>query len=568
VERVKRFGFTPAELAREKKNNLSSIEKSYNERDKRQSAALAQEYIRLYLNNEASPGIEYEYELYKRFIPEISLEEINRLFATIFPEENRVLLVGAPERKDIPLPDSTRLLALFASVKKINLEPYQEAPVDKPLVSLPPQKGSIVKELQIPEVGITEWQLSNGVRVILKPTNFKNDEIVMRAFSPGGSSLVAEKDYVAAVTAADLVAMSGIGDFSRTELEKKLAGKEVGIAPSISELATGVSGSATPKDFETLCELVWLYFTAPKIDPDVFLAYKEKLATVLAQRRASPETVFFDMLQTTLTQDHFRTRPWTPEILSEFDIEASLRIYKDRFSDAGNFSFIFVGNFTPDSIRPFIETYIAGLPSSGRRETWKDSSITRPPGVVERTVQAGKDPKSMAAIVFHGEFPWQLSEVVGLHALAQAVEIRLTDVIRREEGGTYGLGVDDLPQRLPRQEYLFYITFGADPVRVDSLTAKVLAELHDLTTKGVTAEETAKTKEILLKEREVNLAGNTFWAGVLVNYYLYGEPPARILDYSNFVKELTPETLTGLARKYLREDSYVKAVLYPEESKK
>ncbi|HEQ71882.1 MAG TPA: insulinase family protein, partial [Spirochaetia bacterium] len=566
VERVKRFGFTESELAREKRNTLTAIEQSYRERENRQSSSLASEYIRYFLEDEASPGIEFEYGLYQRFIPTITLDEINRLSDYLFPAENRVLTIGLPEKPGLSVPTERGLLALFDNVKKKTLEPYRDDVSDLPLISNPPAPGSVTGTNTIPEAGITEWRLSNGARVLFKPTDFKTDEIIFQAFSPGGVSVVDDANFIPAITAADLVNMSGVGVFSKTELEKKLAGKDVQLGVWIDELQEGMSGASRTADFDTLCKLIYLYFTAPKIEPDVFLAYRDQLQTMLKERSSSPENVFSDTLQIVLANNHLRAQPLTLDILPKLDREASVRIFQNRFADAGDFTFVFTGNVTPDAVKSLIETYIASLPSLKRHESWKDQGITRPKGIVTKTVTMGKDPKSTVAVVFHDSFTWRLPTVVALRALSETVEMRLTDVIREEAGGTYGIGVWDYPRRVPRQEYLFFITFGTDPSRVDELTTQIFQELSKLATEGPTADETAKVKEILIKERELQLKSNSFWAALIRNYTLYGESPARILEYAGYIRELNGDAIRDAARQYLDQKQYVKVVLMPENT--
>jgi zinc protease len=567
VERARRFGFTATELEREKLNMLSGMEQSYAERDKRNSAALAQEYLRHFLEQEGSPGIEFEYELYKKYVPKITLKELNGLAARLFPDEDRVLLASAPDKTGVKTPEVRDLLAVFGRVKAAALTPYTDAATDAPLVAVPPVKGSVVSEEKDSNLGLVVWKLSNGARVTVKPTDFKNDEIVMRAYSYGGHSLAPDADYFSAAAAADLVTLSGLGAFTRPALDKKLSGIQAAVAPRIDEITEGLAGSARPKDINTLFELVYLYFTAAKIEPDAFHSYKEKMATALAQRQGAPENVFSDTLQTALTQNHLRGRPFTREDLDRVDAVAALRFYKDRFADASDFQFFFVGNIDPAALKPLVETWIGGVPGAGRKETWKDTGLRRPKGRVEKDLRLGKDPKSETSLVFIGDFTWNMANLTILRALSETADLRLSAVIREQEGGTYGISASDFPQRLPREESLFFINFGADPARIAALTDKVFAELEAFKTKGPTEQELQKAKEIVLKEREVNLKSNTFWAEVLKNYSIWGEPSGRIVEYADYLARVKLEDVKSAARKYLNRDRLVRVTLYPEGAK-
>ncbi len=567
LERVRRFGFTATELERAKQDLLSGIRQAYRERDKRRSATLAAEYIRNFLEREASPGIEYEYGLYQRFVPAIGIGEVNAEAGALYPDRDRVLVAAVPERPGVTPPDGKALLSLFAEVKTLSLEPYRDVTLNEALVAAPPAPGKVVKEEKIPELGVTVWTLSNGVRVTLKPTDFKNDEIVMRSYAPGGASLASDADIVPADTAADLVALSGLGAFSRDELDKKLAGVQASVAPRIDELTAGLSGSASPKDLPTMLKLVYLYFTAAKIDPAVFQSYREKMKEAVDRRSASPENVFADTIRTVLSQNNPRSRPFAPADVEKLDAAASLAFYRARFADASNFNFYFVGNVDPAVFRPLVEIWLGGLPSTGAKETWKDLGIRPPAGVVQKDVRMGKDPKSEEAIIFHGGFEWNMKNVTAIAALSEAATIRLTARIREQEGGTYSLGAFDVPQRIPRQEFLFYIEFGADPARVAKLTGDIFSELDKFKTDGPSAGETAKAKEIILKRREVNLKTNTFWAEVLKNYAMWGEDQRDILEYAKRVRALTREDLTAAARRYLPQDSYIRVTLLPALAK-
>jgi zinc protease len=568
VARVKKFGFTETEMERQKKEILAWVEQYYNERDKRESDSYMTEYTDNYLEDEPIPGIEYEYEIYKKYMPEITIDEINRYALDTLTEENRVVLVSAPKNPDIHLPDQGDLSALISMVKNKEIHPYIDTTSNIPLVSSLPSPGRIVKERKIEKIGVTEWTLSNGARVILKPTNFKNDEILFRAFSPGGTSLVSDKDWAAAVTAADIIDDGGLDGFTPTELSKKLSGKLTDVSPWIDELFEGMTGSANPEDLETMFQLIYLYFMDPRYDKSAFLAVKTQMEEKVKHSEDSPEQSFWDTVRVILEQNNYRARPWTEDTVSQMDGHKSYTIYRERFSDAGDFTFIFVGSFNLEGIKPFVTRYIGSLPGLGSAETWRDLGIDPPDGIVKDTVKKGIDPKSMVQVVYNGKLEWTLEDAFMLNALKEVLEIPLRESIRQEKGGAYSVWVFTDLHHFPDGEYYIYIGFGCNPERADELTAVLFNELERLKAQGPEDTTVEKVKEILKRERETSLKSNDFWIKALQSYYINKTDPVRILDYDSFIEALTAEKLKAAIDKFLNMHRYVQVVLYPQNWKK
>ena len=298
------------------------------------------------------------------------------------------------------------LKKVLETVLSIEVDPYVDAVSDEPLVSSLAPAGTVVDEKIIDEIGATEWTLSNGIKVVLKPTDFKNDEILFYAHSPGGHSLVKDADFMAARTATSIISESGIANFTKIELDKMLSDKIVSVSPWLKELGEGFSGSVSQQDQEVMFQLIYQYFNAPRSDSTSFLAYKARMEGWVENRNARPENVFRDSIQVTTSQHHFRARPWSMQLLQEMNMESSYRIFKDRFANSGDFTFFFVGNFELDKIRSLVEKYLASLPSTGRNETWRDIEMDMPNGIVENTVKKGIDPKSMVRVIFNGDFEY------------------------------------------------------------------------------------------------------------------------------------------------------------------
>jgi zinc protease len=565
AERVARYGFTAAELERQKKQLLRRMEQAFAERDKTESRRYAGEYVRHFLTGEPIPGIALEYDLHRRYLPEIRLDEVNQAAREAFADRNRVILASLPEKDDLSVPDDQELLAAFAAVDTLDIEPYREAVSEQPLVPTPPRPAPVVAEETIDTLGVTGWRLANGIRVWLKPTDFKNDEVLFTAYSPGGHSLAADSIFIAAVTAAAVIGEGGVGEFDRIELQKKLAGKVVRVTPFIGELQEGLSGSASPRDLETLFQLIYLYCTEPRKDSTAFVAYRQRMEGLLANRSASPEAAFQDTVRVTLTQHHYRARPWTPELLEEMDLERSYAFYRDRFADIGDFTFLFVGNFDLEQMKPLVQTYLGGLPTRNRVESWRDVDIDPPRGIVVKTVRKGQEPKSRTQIVFTGPFEWSPQNRYELESMVQAFRIKLREVLREDLGGTYGVGVWAAPVHYPEARYRVTISFGCAPERVEELTRVVFQQIDSLKTVGLSEKYLTKVKETQRREWETNLKENRYWLRSLGFKTFHGEDPADILNYNRRIEQLSLAAIQRAAQRYFNTDNYVRVMLYPEE---
>ena len=564
TERARRFGFTATEFDRARQELLRGYERAWAERAKTPSGAFVGEYVDHFLAGEPVPGIDAEFALSKALIPGIGLEEVNAVARAVLPDRGRVVMVNAPEKAGQAAPDPATLLAVAGRVGKKDLAPYADAVTDAPLVANPPAPRAIVAERRDARLGTIEWTLAGGTRVILKPTEFKADEVLMTAYSPGGSSLAPDAGYLSAALATTLVGLGGLGPFDAVALEKKLSGKVARVGPYIATTQEGLSGGASPKDLETLFQLIYLRFTAPRADTTAFTAFLSNVRASIANRGSSPEAVFGDTLQVTLTQHHPRARPITPGAVDSLDLGTAYRFYRDRFADASDFTFVFVGTFLPDSIRPLVERWIGGLPILLRREQWRDPGIQAPRGVVTRTVRRGIEPKSQTQLVFTGPFAYNRANRAALHGLAEVLGIRLREVLREALGGTYGVEVDEAPTRIPRQEYSFSIGFGSAPARTDELVRAIFAEIDSLKANGPREQDLAKLRETGIRARETNLRLNGYWLGQLAFVDQTGEDPATIPDPRGDTDLFTAAAIRDAARRYLDPRNYVRVTLLPE----
>ena len=564
AERVGRFGFTQVELDRTKARRLRGLERSYDERANTDSWIYADEYVRHVVGREPIPGIAAELDLHRQFLPEVTLDDVNGLGRVWITTVNRVVVASGPAKDDVPLPTSEALAGVFADVLAKDVTAYADTLGSVPLVATRPTPSPVVSERRIEEIGVTEWTLGNGVRVVLKPTDFKADEIVMRAVSPGGTSLATDEDAVSADRATMIVSVSGAGAFSDVELGKVLAGKVARATPFIGDEEEGFSGNASPRDLETMLQLVYLYATAARRDSAAFASLNARLTAFVENRSQSPEAAFGDTLLVTLAQGHPRGRPMTPQLVAEADLDVALAFYRDRFADLGDFTFFFVGNVDPAVLRPLVETWLGGLPSAGRKETWRDIGMRPPTGIVRKVVRRGLEPKARTQFVFTGPFTDSREHRHAMRSMRDALQIRLREVLREDMGGVYGVGVGASSSIIPDTTFQVTIGFGADPARLDELVEAVVAEIRALQTAGPSDSVLQKVKESQRRSLETSMRENRYWLGQLVAAQRYGTDPRNLLSYEELISALSADDIRRAAQLYIRLDNYVQVTLMPE----
>jgi zinc protease len=566
LQRVARFGFTATELARTKQAMMAGFERVVTESPDRESASRADEYTRNFLEGEALPTIRQELAFHRRFVPGITLAEVNALTGQWFPASNRLIVVSGPDTAGVVLPDQARLAAVVKTAATKRLEAYKDAAAGQVLMEAPPPRGTIVKTTVRKEAGITEWTLSNGATVILKPTTLKEDQILFRATAPGGTSLASDADFIAARAADDVIPAGGVGRFSSVMLDKILAGKAVAVTPFIDEISEGMGGGSTPQDLETMFQLTYLRFTQPRADPNAFAALASQARALLANRTASPDVVFNQAIDAALSRNNPRRQPETPATVDQWNLATSLAFYKARFADAGNFTFVFVGSFTPEAIKPLVETYIASLPATHAHESWRDLGIAPPTGVIEKTIEKGIAPKSEVAIVLSGPFEYDDAHNLALRTMTLVLQSRLLDAIRQELGGTYVITATPNTQKFPRPEYSVRIEWTCDPARTASLVQRVFEEIAFVKDTRLSREQVALMREGLLREYESNSEDNGYLLNQISRRYEEGNPsdaampdnePARIAA-------LTGDAIQLAAQTYLNTGNYVKVTRMPE----
>ena len=565
LQRVARFGFTATELDRAKQAMMRDYERAVTESPDRESESRADEYTRNFLESEALPTIWQELAFHRRFLPEIALSELNALATDWFPAQNRLVVVAAADAAGVVLPDQAKLESVVQAASAKRLEAYADGAAGRTLVDAPPARGSIVKTTAR-AAGVTEWTLSNGATVVLKPTTLRQDQILFRAMAPGGTSLASDADLIPARVADEVIAAGGVGRHSAVMLDRILAGQAARVTPFINETHQGMRGGSTPQDLETMFQLLYLRFKQPRADPAVFASMASQAKALLANRMASPDVVFNQTLDAILTRNSPRRQPETPATVDQWNLEKSLAFYNARFADASNFTFVFVGSFTLDAIKPLVETYLASLPATHSRETWRDLGIVPPTGVVERTVNKGIAPKSEVAIVFSGPLIYDAAHRLALETMTSVLEGRLFDTIRQELGGTYSITATRAARKIPRPEYRVRIEWTCDPQRTTALVQRVFEEVAFIKATPLSPDQMKRLRDGLLRDNQTNSQENDYVLEQITRRYEDGDS-ANLGDIESAaarIAALTPDAIQRAAQEYLNTENYVKVTLMPE----
>ncbi|MEI2737835.1 MAG: insulinase family protein [Chitinophagaceae bacterium] len=565
--RVLLHGFTPSEFELQKKQMQSFYDRIFNEREKEESYKYVNEYINNFLISEPIPGIEWEYDFVKQYLSSVKLEDVNKLAKQWITKDNMVVTLNAPDKPNVKIPSAEEVNAVLGAVDMASIEPYKEKILATALMDAGKLKpGKIVSSKTDDDLQTTTIKLSNGATVILKSTNFKNDEIVFRAFSKGGHSLVKDADFYSASNAAAIVSQSGVGNFSAIDLGNMLKGKNTSMSPNITSYSEGLNGNTIPKETETLLQLVHLYFTAPRKDKDAFESFKTRQKQLYTNLLANPQLYFSSEFQKTMTQNHPRSVGFPkPEDFDKINLDRSIQIYKERFANAGDFTFLFVGSFDEDTIKPLLEKYIGSLPGNAQKETFKDLGIRPPSGKIDKVVTKGADPKSLVYLVFTGPAAYNPKEAYALRSLGEVMDIKLIEQLREEKGGVYGVNTQGSMNKIPWSYSSFTITFPCAPDNADTLSKAALDELRKIIKTGVSPEDIAKVKEQQKRKLETDLKQNQFWMSVLYDAYYLGNNPSDILNRQKQVDGLTSKMIQDVAKKYINFNNYIRATLKPDK---
>jgi zinc protease len=565
AKRMQQYGFSNDELNRAKAALIAGYEREYKERATAESPSLANEYVRHFLEQEPIPGIEFEYKIASTYVPSVTAEEVSALARTLITDENRVVLAVAPEKKDVPPPSTDTLRTAIARAGSAPVERWADATSGRALVEKVPAPGKVASRRTVPEIGATVLTLSNGVEVWLKPTDFKNDQIIFTAYAPGGVSLANQAEFKSAALATAMVGVGGMGGLSPVDLSKMLSGKIAQALPSVSEYMQSVSGSSTPKDLETALQLNYLAHTAPNMTPEVLDLLKRRLAGSLQNRDQNPRAVFGEKVEQVNSSNHYSAAALTAADVPTLNLNAMSSFYRARFANAADFTYFFVGAFTVDEVTPLLEQWVATLPSTGKKaSSFRDMGVKFPTGVIKEEVKKGKEPASQTVLSFFADPGFDEFEMHRARAASQLLGIRLREILREELGGTYGVsvGFDNAP---PLKGYgAMVIQFGSSPDNVDKLVVASMAEIERLKKEGPSLEDVNKVKELERRDLETNAKQNSYWLGSMQTVHMFGWDITGINRRLDRTEKLTPEILKTMFQKYFPMDRYTLVTLKPE----
>ncbi|HKG07780.1 MAG TPA: insulinase family protein [Pedobacter sp.] len=562
-ERAAQFGFLQSELDVARKNILANNEKQLKEKDKTPSSNFVQQYLNNFLTGAPIPSIDFIAAETDKALAAVTLAEVNQLAKTMITKENQIIVVQAPEKDKATLPSEAQLIAAVKHAGA-GVTAYVDNSVNKPLLEKKPVAGKITAEAKIESIGATELTLSNGIKVVLKQTDFKNDQVIFSSFSKGGTSLGSDADNES-VQMVGLIPESGVGDFNPTQLNKLLAGNTGRAGAYVTDLYQGFSGSASPKDLETAFQMVYAYATNPRKDVEIFNKNISDYKVVLGNKNADPNSVFADTVQAVLSSYHKRAMPTNLEDLEKVSLDKAFDFYKERFADLGEQTFVIIGSFDMNTIKPFIETYLASLPSLDKQQNFVDLGIRSPKGKISKTVYKGLEDKAAVELYLHGDYEFNAENNTQLEAVKAALEIKILERLREKESGVYSPRVGLSIEKYPNSHYYFNISFSCAPANVEKLIAASLDEVAKIKGSGATADDISKFKSEEQRQVELSLRDNNFWLNYISSKLKNGDNPDQILGYRKRLDAVTIETTKATAQKYLNEDNYIRLVLLPKK---
>ena len=567
MEKMRRYGFTSDELERAKTETLAQYEKAYNERSATRNDSYVDEYIGHFLHQEMIPGIEWEYAFVQQIMPAISLEQINQIALQLVTNENIVVNFQVADKPEVQLPTEEQIINGIRGMEHLDIERPVEKAVITELVKKGPKAGKVVKEKYNEALGTTEWTLKNGVRVIFKPTEFKKDEILMEAYAPGGFSLVETVDLPSAHLATDAVQMSGIGDFSYTDLQRALTGKVVSAYPSINAYSHSMEGSSCIKDFETLLQLNYLHFTAVRKDEDAFKTLLSFLDQQLTNKEKNPKAIWRDSITMMASNYSDRTVLINRENMEKLNYDRSLQIFQQLFSNPRNFTFTFTGNIDPNDkqTRALIEKWIGGMKTKKDTDTWKDRGVRAPLGENKNYFTRDMQTKTASNRIQYTsyDFPYTMENVIVADLVGRILSTRYLESIREREGGSYGVGCAAWMNSKPVPTTILVMQFDTDPEKQDKLMQIIHQEVQEIIANGPLASDLQKEKESMLKDFKEDLEKNGWWYNTaLPNYYRLGIN--MIEDYEKTVQAVDGEKIQQFLKKLAASGNVFEVVMLPE----
>jgi len=562
--RLLRYGFTPGEVDRAKSNMLTRIENQYKQRDKIRNDTYASDAQSNFLTNEPLTSIEFDWMAVQQLLPTITAEELSAKAKKWIVPENRVIIVMGPDKEGAKLLTEPEALAILKEVEASDIKPYEDTKVSTSLIDKPLNGSLVVKTTPLPQFKAVEWTLANHAKVVYRMADYEKDNIAVRGISPGGSSLLPVDQLANAMMMPQFVGMFGVDTFDATTLKKMLTGKNVNVGVGLSELNETISGSSAPKDFETMMQLLYLKFEKPRFDKEAFLALKGRFAGMVAGLANNPQKIVSDSLTLIMTSNSKRTKLVVPAMIDELSIEQMEKIYRDRISDAGDFTFFIVGNLDEATVKPLVEKYIGSLTDLPRTEKWKDNNVNGPKGKTVREIAIPMQVNKATVIVnYNKQAAYDAKSNLILDIIKGVLTLRYTEEIREKEGGTYGVSVMGSSQHYPKAEKGLQMMFDAEPERSAHLKSIIYSEIDKIVANGPTAEDLDKVVKNLMKNREQNKLHNSYWMGALTEYYQNNINPDAPENFEKILSSVTREDVKKYAAAYFKGADLVDLIFLP-----
>ena len=562
--RVERHGFSQAELDRARAIVMKEFEEGADREATTDSRNFTEELVRNFLLDELVIGRAAERDLAKEFLPKITVDELNANAKSFGAAENRAIAVWIPDGQ--PTITKDRVMQIVSEVEKSDVPAWEDKPIPTALMPKLPTPGKIVKEKKLDAIGVTEWTLSNGAKVVVKPTDFEKDTVMLGATSPGGTAMVSDKDYQNARFSTTLAQLGGVGDYDADTVDKILAGKQLSVQLQLGETEDTVNANASSKDIEAMFQLLYMRITQPRKDLDVVKTWTTNTSELLKNQERSPEFMFARESAAAEFKNNMRRVFPKGDDIAKLDEDKAFALFKDRFGDVSDFTFVIVGEVDLDKLKPMVETYLASLPGKNRREREKDLGIRKVPGMVKKTFNFGVEPKATVRVDIHADDSWSKDKERDAYVLGQLLSNRLREVLREDKGGVYGVGVQVSIDRSPHQERSVTVNFGCSPDRVDELVTAMNGVLDEVV--GGKTEKLGdyidKIKEIYGRQRETELRQDRFWLARLERAYRFGDDPTEIPDTTKTIARMTPELIKAAAQHFLDRKQVFTAVRMPE----
>ena len=566
AEKLRRFGITPSELERAKSNFMTQTETLWKQKDKISNDQYIEAISQHFLDNESLESMDTQWQLTRQLLPSISAEELSVKARQWLTAYNRVITVMGPEGNNVKLLGEAETEAIIEEVMKSDVKPYADATVASTLIDKELKGSPVISTRPLPEFSAVEWTLANNAKVVFRFADFQKDNVLFQGISPGGMSLYEPAELPSAMLISEFTGNFGAGSFDATTLKKMLTGKNANIRPQIAELNEAFTGTSSPKDFETLLQLLYLKFQEPRFDLEAFNALKSRYSAMIVNMEKNPQKIINDSLQMILTCHSPRTKIVTPEFFNEISLDKMEKIYRERFSDAGDFTFFVVGNI-PDSVaKPLVEKYIGSLTDLPRSENWKDNNNAFPKGMTSRQIKIPLETKKATVIVvFNAQMPWTPEDNMKISVIRDVLNLRYTEEIREKEGGTYGVNVAAQNDKIPKEEKTLQLSFDTDTAKAEHLKPIIFNVIEKLKSSGPTAEDLDKVVKNLLKDREQSKPNNGYWMNMLTGYYRYDLNFDKPDNFENILKAMTVKDVQKFAKKFFTKAAVVDLVFTPKE---